>query len=810
MKYIKIINFLILLLLVFQFTNLKAGEPTRTYTGKKANTNLSGETEKPDIAGIKFSPDGTKVFVSDHDNTYHASNPYDDGLHQYTLSTPWDISTLDASTRTSIDINTGDNHSANSKKPILFNNDGKKFFIFGTFGGTLSVYNLTTPYDISSVSASTQVADDGINYSELDLGSDPINTDGSIRLHDADFNNDGTKMYLLDGKIHATNVVEYNLSTPFDPSTASYNTTLNTETDGVAQYGMELAFDDDGTRMYFGEGNNGAATTYKIYVYKLSTPFSISSAAFVGSHTLNLESASDGGTMFTWAFGGNDGKKLYLTTNEDSAVGSLDDYIYEFDLSCPYGIVICETDSITNVGAQVEFAKHVIQQNTSTVFKRFEWLRRNEGKNNLNNLTASIKLGNPLLNYWIKKLPTKIESVNGAVENGRSITIGHENKNSNNLDNFTTVIKSDNPLLNSWMNKLPEKITAHKAFLKEKSSKDKKTIKTKNKNWSYWSHGDISFGRKGDTATSKPNEIRVSGIMFGADKKINKNKFFGAAIRFGKGEIENITPNGIELDTESLSFNLYSTLPVNNNSNLNALLGVSLLRIDQLLSKKTTGERNGKQFFTAINIQSKDSYGNYNLRPTGTFEFGVTQFSEYTDFGTSSTNSQDSYDSLTFKTGNIAAGFKFDNFMDINNGRLSRNGSLEYVQDLTSNIDYNFKNNSANASTTKTVETHSIHNIKGNFGFEILYESGYTFALNYERFQGLDYSSHQDSIFIKFGHIREEDSDFALNYKPLENNQMELSYVKDVNGFDVKFSSNYSLMNEIPDYGANIEVSSMF
>ena len=39
---------------------------------------------------------------------------------------------------------------------------------------------------------------------------------------------------------------------------------------------------------------------------------------------------------------------------------------------------------------------------------------------------------------------------------------------------------------------------------------------------------------------------------------------------------------------------------------------------------------------------------------------------------------------------------------------------------------------------------------------------------------------------------------------------MELSYVKDVNGFDVKVSSNYSLMYEIPDYGANIEVSSVF
>ena len=44
---------------------------------------------------------------------------------------------------------------------------------------------------LSSISSSTQVADDGIAYDTLDLGSDPINTDAEIRLHDADFNNDG-------------------------------------------------------------------------------------------------------------------------------------------------------------------------------------------------------------------------------------------------------------------------------------------------------------------------------------------------------------------------------------------------------------------------------------------------------------------------------------------------------------------------------------------------------------------------------------------------------------------------------------------
>ena len=39
---------------------------------------------------------------------------------------------------------------------------------------------------------------------------------------------------------------------------------------------------------------------------------------------------------------------------------------------------------------------------------------------------------------------------------------------------------------------------------------------------------------------------------------------------------------------------------------------------------------------------------------------------------------------------------------------------------------------------------------------------------------------------------------------------MELSYFKDVNGFDIKISSNYILMNKISDYGTNIEVSSKF
>ena len=102
------------------------------------------------------------------------------------------------------------------------------------------------------------------------------------------------------------------------------------------------------------------------------------------------------------------------------------------------------------------------------------------------------------------------------------------------------------------------------------------------------------------------------------------------------------------------------------------------------------------------------------------------------------------------------------------------------------------------------------HNIKANIGVEAVYETGRTFSINYERLQKLDNSAHYDNIYFKFGHISEKDSEFALNYNPLQNNQTDATYTKIINGYNVMIGSNYSLDSDIPNYGANIEVSSTF
>ena len=44
----------------------------------------------------------------------------------------------------------------------------------------------------------------------------------------------------------------------------------------------------------------------------------------------------------------------------------------------------------------------------------------------------------------------------------------------------------------------------------------------------------------------------------------------------------------------------------------------------------------------------------------------------------------------------------------------------------------------------------------------------------------------------------------------LDNDKASLTYKRDLNGFDIRMSSNYSLMSQIPDYGATIEVARTF
>ena len=89
-------------------------------------------------------------------------------------------------------------------------------------------------------------------------------------------------------------------------------------------------------------------------------------------------------------------------------------------------------------------------------------------------------------------------------------------------------------------------------------------------------------------------------------------------------------------------------------------------------------------------------------------------------------------------------------------------------------------------------------------------KDGYTVAINYERYQSLDDSAHIDSLLFKFGKKNNKNANLDLIYKPMNNNNTEISYLKELGNFNLKLKSNYSLFSKIPDYGANFEFSGTF
>mgnify|MGYP001285956322 FL=1 len=706
---------LLILILTFQLNSAYAERVKPTF---KQSFSLNGIVNSP--ADVDLSPDGTKIFFT----AFH-----EDVLYQFNLTTAFDISTLDTSSEVQLDLNAGSDDIGTFSQGHAFNSDGTKIFAVSS-NGPLNAHTLTTPYDLSNFS---QVADDGINFLN-GLGAG----DGAIKPWDIEFNNDGTKMYLLDGT--PGSVIEYDLSTAFDTSSATYVNELDVtpQTERVEE---DLEFDDDGTRMYIIESGTTAAAT-KIYVYKLSTPFRTSTATYVGNIANFFDASGSNGTPLGLGFS-NDGMKLYQTTYSKDGAGVLD-MVYEYDLSCPYGIVICETEVTSNVGAQVDFAKNVINQSSSVIFKRFEWLRRNKQKDNLNSHNIKLNFKDPIL---------------ASLSN-------------------TLLASLDN-------NNLP---------------------KTKSKKWSYWSHGDIKIGEAGDKININPKKVKSAGLMFGADRRIHDDKFIGASIRFAKEDVKILGSGGTNLNMQALTLNLYGT----NGNNFNSLIGYSLLTIDQMLSDTTVGERYGKQAFTSVNFKSKNSYGNFNIKPSATFEYGVTKLFEYTDFGTYASNSVDTYEEHTFKTGGAAAGFTFDGSNVFEDKTIKSNGSLEYVADFTPTTTYKYKNHTNNSYTWEDVKRHSLHNVKGNIGFEKVFNTGTTFSINYERFQSLNESGHYDTLFFKFGHISEEDAELALNFNPLQNYDTNFSYKRNINGFDITFGSNYTLMSEVPDYDVNLKISNKY
>ena len=209
------------------------------------------------VRGVEFKTDGTKM--------YHAGRS-NDGVYEYALSTAWDISTAVFTVKLSVVS------QDNDPEDLSFSPDGIYLYVMGGNTDAVKQYTLSTAWAVNTASYTRS-----FSVSSQSTGMNGLT-----------FKPDGTKMYGIEqttGSAH-----EYNLSTAWNISTASFSQSFNTSS------GEAIAFSADGTLMF-----SGRSTTIKKYT--LSTAWDISTASLtsttdIGMETVGLSFKSDGLTMF--------------------------------------------------------------------------------------------------------------------------------------------------------------------------------------------------------------------------------------------------------------------------------------------------------------------------------------------------------------------------------------------------------------------------------------------------------------------------------------------------------------------------------
>ena len=280
-----------------QYNLTTSGDPsTATYSGNSLSFPDGGDFDDLNMA---FSPDGTRMYITFFNGNGQIFVPPE----QYNLSTAWDITTAVPKVKKFyVGSQETDPHG------LFVKPDGTKMYVIGLTGDDVNEYDLSTAYDVSTASFVQNLSVSAQESSPRSVA----------------FKTDGTKMYIAGSGGDEIN--EYNLSTAWDISTASFS--QNFSVSGQEANPYSVRFKPDGTKMYV-----TGVTGDDINEYNLSTAWDISTASFVQAFATG--DSSNTGVAFS-----DDGTKMYTC-------GQTLDYIKEWDLSTAWDVSTATLNQIS-------------------------------------------------------------------------------------------------------------------------------------------------------------------------------------------------------------------------------------------------------------------------------------------------------------------------------------------------------------------------------------------------------------------------------------------------------------------------------
>ena len=642
-------------------------------------------------------------------------------VFEYALSTAYDVSTASITT----------NYSVSAKETALnavaFNPDGTKMFITGSASDKIHQYSLSTGFDLTSTVTFVK--------SSASITSQEGNPEVIL------FNDDGTKIYIT-GRVSDA-VHEYDLGSAYDVGSLTLVTSFSMSSETNITEGM--SFNDDGTKLFMND-----LQFDKVFQYSLSTPYSFES-------TITLEgsfSIADQESHSQYVAFNNDGTKMYI-------VGNNGDDITEYSLSCAFHVLTtsCSSSSsssstsdpttnndvVGSLKASTKLSKNVITHSINSISDRLNFIKNNKSYENLSYQKINLNFGNPIL-----------ESMYNASSVSKKL--------------------NQSPL----KNKLPEK-------------------------WSMWNEGTISLSKILDGSTKK--DILSNNLTIGFDKKINENEIEGFAFQVGYSDLD-VGKNGTGSESINYNFSIYRIRPLEKNNYIESIFGIGLItndltRVDG--SNILSANRNDKQLFGSFNLNKPIKKNKYTLTPSTKIDFGYTFLEGFTEQGTNALK----FSNQKIETGMASLGLKFDGLTSFNNSKIKPFGSIEYGYDFTEISSAKLKYKSDTGTTYSYNQGDNLnHVLSSRLGFDYSFKDNLNILSNYNRTHR-NSSNYSDSINFSFNFKSKQETEYAMSLGGSEDLSASFNVAKNIHGFDLRFDVNQSF-EDISDKNALVSLSTKF
>ncbi len=769
--------------------------------------------------GITFNNIGTKMYIVGF-NFSGTSAFKGDHIVEYSLDPAYDISTKEIVHRLKTNgsasaTNTVTSDIGTRPHDIRFNDDGSRMYL-PMLNKTIKTFRLDDVYDISSAT--------------LIHTLDPPPSDSSKNQPSIEFNDTGTKVFIEDGK----QIDEYDVQTAYDlSSTLTFVDSLNFDFNATS-----MAFNDDGTVLFLLTQDTNDKS---IYEYNLTTGFDLSSATYVDKFDVSNEEFRPQGIAFS-----HQGDKVFITGTDgkNSTNDEVNTYTLspKYNLGNPTLTSSSPADNATGVSVDanivLNFSESVnVNSGEITIHRSSDDVKVatiDVTSGNVTGTGTSQITINPTdhLEYGLEHyvLVPASAFVDNNSNPGYSAAITKDNLsftvNSDRLDPTTNKdvigsIDAQSELAKNYIshsidtvsnrlqylrqNRLSNTLSKHDlpiqidvgdtvltSLVNDELSVNDNLSKNTNSimldSWSAWSTGSMYVSKIGDSLTSSSQETEGQAVALGFDRKFSDSEFLGFAIQYGQSDTD-IGTNGTRIDSENINFSIYRTKPFSENKFIETFLGFGLIESDLKRvhnSNTLTGSRDGTQIFGSINYGKTFYKGDFNVTPVGRLDLGYTVLDEYAETGINALN----YASQRIESGLASFGFEFSDNIQLNENKLQPFGSLTYTNDFSNSSDAKM-NYVADTSTiyTYTQKENSTHLISSLIGLK--YTAGDFLNINssYKNTQG-NGGNNREAINFAINFTTNRKTQYMLSLAGNQNIEAELGISKKIHGVDLGFNAN--------------------